>query len=74
MARPKIKPDQSKMRPTAERLKSSNEAKLNRGERRVTLWLIPEAAALLKRRLGDDPERGALQHVVNAALIDWLNK
>lgn len=74
MARPKIDPLLSKQRSAADRLKASTEAKLKRGEKRLTVWLDPEAAAALREELGEGPERGAIQGFVNKAILNLAGK
>jgi hypothetical protein len=52
----------------AERRGKSDAAKRERGERRLTTWISPEAGEALNKLTGGSTAKGAIQHAIEAAL------
>jgi hypothetical protein len=52
----------------AERRGKSDAAKRERGERRLTTWISPDAGEALNKLTGGSTAKGAIQHAIEAAL------
>jgi hypothetical protein len=59
---------------SAERRRRSDAAKIARGEYRLTTWISPEAYEAMLVLTGGDMSRGAVQAILNEALLNYKRR
>jgi hypothetical protein len=68
---PPRKPDDSvATKDDAARRQKSDDAKLEKGEMRLTNWINREATQALRKIIGKNPERGAIKATLEEAILE----